>query len=186
MEFVARLVDPHEPTLEMQRLLIQRLYEGDFEAFGIMTEPDIGHELQKVPEFMFANGPRIDWSKNTISNLKRKFAGLVVQRSRRPRSAGNVTHSAPSTELAKRKPAIPAILPSERSPPRGRPSKMAEINRAIDGLVANGVNLGTMERSIAYKTIRRYAKTTLGGNTDIGYSDPVLQRCLMRRFGIKG
>jgi hypothetical protein len=77
-------------------------------------------------------------------------------------------------------------LPSrEASSPRelGRPSKSAEIERAIEILLANGIALAKMPRPKAYRAVRECAARELNSDTQIGFSDPVIQRSLFKRFG---
>jgi hypothetical protein len=71
------------------------------------------------------------------------------------------------------------------SPPRGRgrPSKEAEIEKAIDILMKRAVPLPKMPRPKAMMQIRRCAEIELNSDTNIGFSDPVLERFLLRRFG---
>jgi hypothetical protein len=47
---------------------------------------------------------------------------------------------------------------------KGRPSKADEINKAIDALVAKGVDLKNMERRRAQNQIRKYARDELKAN----------------------
>jgi hypothetical protein len=77
-------------------------------------------------------------------------------------------------------------LPSrEASPPRdaGRPSKSAEIERAIEIILADGIVLAKMPRPKAYRAVRECATRELNSDTQIGFSDPVIQRSLFKRFG---
>ncbi len=71
------------------------------------------------------------------------------------------------------------------SPPRGRgrPSKELEIEKAIDILMKRAVPLAKMPRPEAMMQIRRCAEIELNSDTNIGFSDPVLERFLLRRFG---
>jgi hypothetical protein len=66
---------------------------------------------------------------------------------------------------------------------RGRPSKVPEIERAIDILLKTGVDLANMPRSKAYKKVRECAAKELNSNIKIGFADPVIHRSLFRRFG---
>jgi hypothetical protein len=90
-------------------------------------------------------------------------------------------------EVADRSEPEPAYeLPSsEDSPSRelGRPSKSAEIERAIETLLANDVALAKMPRPKAYRAVRECAARELNSDTQIGFSDPVIQRSLLKRFG---
>jgi hypothetical protein len=66
--------------------------------------------------------------------------------------------------------------------PAGRPSKNAEIEMAIEALTAEGVDLSKLSRKNAYSRIRQKA-AKLGANVEVGFSVPVIQRVLVRRYG---
>jgi hypothetical protein len=95
--------------------------------------------------------------------------------------------SSEPNEVADRSEPEPAYeLPSrEASQSRepGRPSKSAEIERAIEMLLADGVALAKMPRPKAYAAVRECAARKLNSDTQIGFSDPVVQRSLVKRFG---
>jgi hypothetical protein len=67
----------------------------------------------------------------------------------------------------------------------GRPSKNAEIWAAIDALVADGIDLSKVPRKDAYLRVREKA-VRLGANVEIGFSEPVIRRMLLRRYGPRG
>jgi hypothetical protein len=62
------------------------------------------------------------------------------------------------------------------TPPKapGRHSKAPEIDQAIDHLIKQGLDPGSMPRPQAYNAVKR-AAAELGFNTGIGFSDPVIQ-----------
>jgi hypothetical protein len=66
--------------------------------------------------------------------------------------------------------------------PGGRPSKNAEIEAAIDKLTAEGINLSKLPRKDAHSRICQTA-AKLGANVEVGFSLPVIQRVLVRRYG---
>ena len=66
---------------------------------------------------------------------------------------------------------------------RGRPSKTLEIEQAIESLSGKGVDLTKMSRRKACTEIKKCAARELKSNTEIGFSDPVIQRALFKRFG---
>ncbi|HLH11954.1 MAG TPA: hypothetical protein VKV77_08765 [Methylovirgula sp.] len=66
--------------------------------------------------------------------------------------------------------------------PLGRPSKAAEIEAAIDALAADGIDLSKLARKDAYSRILQKAAKH-GANVDVGFSIPVIQRALVRRYG---
>ncbi len=161
LDFIDHVRDPRAPRPEMMRRLIRLLNEGSFEAFGVRTKPELGHTPERLPEFIFESRPKISWAKSTIENFGHKFEAVKVRRSIAASPHMRTTN---------------VIL-------RGRPTKNQEINKAIDGLIANGIDLGKMERRRARAEIKKFAKRELGANIEIGYSDPVLQRHLQGRFG---
>jgi hypothetical protein len=69
------------------------------------------------------------------------------------------------------------------APRRGRPSKEDKIGEAIDILLKKGVDLAKLPRPQAMAEIRKCAANELKSDINIGFSDPVLQRVLFRRFG---
>jgi hypothetical protein len=66
---------------------------------------------------------------------------------------------------------------------RGRPSKAAEIEEVIEILLGKGINLAKLPRPQAMAEIRNCAANHPDSDINIGYSDPVLERVLFRRFG---
>jgi hypothetical protein len=80
LDLIDNLRDRHEPTLEMMTSLVQHLGEGILEAYGMMTKPDLGHEPQRIPPYLFKGRPKINWSANTIDNLNRRFEIVEVMR----------------------------------------------------------------------------------------------------------
>lgn len=76
----------------------------------------------------------------------------------------------------------PAVSKPVGPTPAGRPSKSAEIEAAIDALMTEGVDLSRLARKDAYSRICQKA-TTLGANVEVGFSAPVIQRVLVRRYG---
>jgi len=65
----------------------------------------------------------------------------------------------------------------------GRPSKVPEIEKAIELLLGRGVDLARMTRPKAFAAIRKCAANELKSNVKIGFHDSVIQVCLFRRFG---
>jgi hypothetical protein len=159
-----RLTIINEPVWAMQKHLLQQLSAGKLEAFGIMIKPEIGRELQRIPAFIFENSPKVKWGNNAIENVGHRFEAIKVRR------AGSVRVEMPSP-----------VRDSLKE--KGRPSKADEINRAIDELLAQGVDLGNMERPRAEDKIKKYARDVLKANIKIGYSKPVIQRAFFHRFG---
>jgi hypothetical protein len=161
--FTEHLGNRHQPIWEMQTLLLQQLSKGKFEAFGIMTKPEIGRDLQRIPTFIFENSSKVKWEQNAIENVGHKFEAIKVRRA----GSGSVKFSPIGKSLKE----------------KGRPSKADEINKAIDGLLAQGMDLANMERPRAQGKIKKYARDELKANTNVGYSKPVIQRALFLRFG---
>jgi hypothetical protein len=157
-----------EPRWEMQSHLLQRLSRGQLQAMGIRTKPDLGERPEPIPAFMF-DGAKVGWAKSTVENYGRRFEGVSVTRSE-------------TDERMPGEPAASTLKPPVKRLP-GRQSKEAEIRQAISGLQAKGTDLASQPRPKAYELIREYARDQLGANISIGYSDPVLQRVLLRLFG---
>jgi hypothetical protein len=67
---------------------------------------------------------------------------------------------------------------------QGRPTKSAEIEAAIEALAAEGVELPKLSRKDACMLIRRKA-AELGASVEVGFSDPVIRRSLVRRYGFR-
>jgi hypothetical protein len=85
----------------------------------------------------------------------------------------------PFNEVSSKAEVIDSRLP--RSP--GRPSEELEIEKVIDILLERGVELGSMPRPTAFAAVRKCAASELKLDINVGFSDPVLQRFLFRRFG---
>ena len=150
------------PIWDMRDRLIKQLKDGKFEAFGVKTKPEIGLEPRKIPEFIF-DSPKVRWGARTVENFGQKFEGVSVRR-----KIAEVAVETPGT-------AKPA--------PTGRPSKAAEIEKAISMLLDCGEKLNNIPRGTAYDAIRKFAQKELNANTQRGYSNPVIQRCLVRIIG---
>jgi hypothetical protein len=172
-QFLEGLRDPCEPTPEMKRWLLQKLRSGQLEAFGVMTKPELGSGPEQIPTFMFNDRPRLGRASNIVENFGRKFEGVEIRRSVSPKAGlPNASTAAPA-----------CVLPKITAPERGRPTKTREIEQAIDGLIEQGVELSQLDRRRAIRKIKQFAREKLGAHTERGYSDPVLQRHLHRRFG---
>jgi hypothetical protein len=65
---------------------------------------------------------------------------------------------------------------------RGRPTKNADIEAAIEALIAEGVELPKLPRKDACALIRQKAAGH-GASVEVGFSDPVIRRSLVRRYG---
>jgi hypothetical protein len=65
---------------------------------------------------------------------------------------------------------------------KGRPTKNAEIEAAIEALAATGIELPKLPRKDACVLIRQRA-AELGASVEVGFSDTVIQRSLVRRYG---
>ena len=79
LEFLDNFRNQNEPTPEMMARLVRHIVEGTFEAHGIMTKPDLGHEPQRIPPHLFKGRPKINWSANTLNNLGRRFEIVEVR-----------------------------------------------------------------------------------------------------------
>jgi hypothetical protein len=191
--------------------VIGRLSSGDLQAFGI--EFGSPGEPIAIPNKYFWKGAEIDFGNDTVAALGRKFGQVTVQGKREPivetspemisidprqlEAELYAFHILPTETEPEDDPGVvraPGPLPEPergKAAPqqfieeklRGRPSKAREIEQAIDILLRQGVDLATMPRPKAYKAVRKCAETDLKSNTEIGFTDPVIQRALFRRFG---
>ena len=190
--------------------VIGRLSSGELQAFGI--EYRSAGEATAIPRSCFRKGAKIDSDNDTVTALGRKFGHVTVQGKRErivetlPEMVAVDPRQVRVEELlnkSRAEPELPDDLgvmgepispaearPSEAAPQklikearRGRPSKGDEIEEAIDLLLRNGVDLAKMPRPKAYQKVRECAKSDLNSDTDIGFTDPVIQRFLFRRFG---
>ena len=188
-------------TLEDE--VIGRLSSGELQAFGV--EYGSTGEPIAISRNYFGMGTEIDFDNDTVTALGRKFGQVKVQGNRE--QIIESLQEMPTTDLREvlaglQLPPVPdfhddpSVIPDTETPPDpprsevvpqdkvppGRPTKRAEIERAIDDLVLSGVNLANMPRPTAYKAVKNRA-AELGSNTKIGFSNPVIQRALQDRFG---
>lgn len=151
-----------EPFDKMRKALVQRLRDSKLEAWGVQSAPKQKLNLERIQSHFFSDA-KINWNRNRISN----FGVIYV--------AVGICRSVPA-------PNNKNIL-SSKNPSLGRPSKASDVERAIDLLIERHVDVAAMPRPNAYRAIRRCAERDLKANTSIGFSDPVIQRALQRRFG---
>jgi hypothetical protein len=184
--------------------VVGRLSSGELQAFGI--EFGSNGEPTAIPRNYFWKGVEVDFDSDTVAALGRKFGQVTVQGKREPITEtlpdmptvdlGEILAAAkpgPGQELLSDSEVIPEpeLEPApmqtdeayKQALRRGRPSKEEEIEGAINILLARGIDLTTMPRPNAYNAIKNCARTELKSNTKIGFSDPVIQRALFRRFG---
>jgi hypothetical protein len=191
--------------------VIGRLSSGELQAFGI--EYGSTGEPIAIPKNYFWRGAEIDFDKDTVSALGRKFAQVTVQGNREPIAEALPEMVAVDPQQIQTKLKLLGKLPAEpeltddpgvtyepktsRIPPpsptaphefieeaqRGRPTKLAEIEQAIEILLAKGVDLRGLPRPKAYKAVRQCAASELSSDINMGFSDPVIQRALFRRLG---
>ena len=108
-----------------------------------------------------------------------------------PRSEPTPPSGEPPTQAEQE--AAEETPPSESTPAKfgqapsplkvGRPSKVPEIEKAIELLLGRGVDLGRMTRPKAFAAIKECAANELDSNVKIGFHNSVIQVCLFRRFG---
>jgi hypothetical protein len=164
--------------------VVDRLYTGHLDAFGV--EIQTGNEPTHIPEYCFTRTATIDWVKDTVSAFEKVFHNVRVkskhEQSDEPRTETELAEPTPTQRESSD--FRPQALPGGNTPPKapGRHSKAPEIDQAIDHLIKQGLDPGSMPRPQAYNAVLR-AAAELGLNTGIGFSDPVIQRCLLRRFG---
>ncbi len=126
----------------------------------IAAKPTSGTSREPVPPFLF-DKPKAKCKAGTIEDFWSHFEAVGVQ---------------PLASSA------PAVSKQVGPMPPGRPSKSATIEAAIDALTAEGVDLSKLPRKDAYSRIRQKA-AKLGANVEVGFSVPVVQRALVRRYG---
>ena len=195
------------PEEVMQGSLLEKLRDGSLEAWGVETAPERKRDLEMLPPHFFLDA-RISWTRNIVTSLGATYGAVQVRR-RLPTipkeatkrslnasadsstsGASLLTQSAHTTSVnTDMQSHTPSPLASKRiengplpSGARGRPSKTPEIEHSIDTLLEKGVALAKMPRPKAYGAVRK-AAAELKYNTEIGFSDPVIQRALSRRFG---
>jgi hypothetical protein len=189
--------------------VVARLSSGELQASGI----EYGSSDGPIPisKNYFWKGAEIDFDKDTVAALGRKFGQVTVRGNREPiaESLTEMVAVDPREILAQLKltevrelPDDPGVIdepispaksrPSEAAPQelikeaqRGRPSKTPEIEQAIDILLEKGVGLAKLPRPQAMAEIRNCAADELNSDVNIGFSDPVLERVLFRRFGAR-
>jgi hypothetical protein len=127
---VGKLFVAKPAEIEMAKYLVRQLLSGKLEAIGVMTKPDLGAGPQQIPAFIFKAEPRVNFAKNTLENFGRKFEGVEIR-------APVLTEPDVTIPSA----AISSAAISSTVAALGRPSKAEEINKAIDGLMAQGVDL---------------------------------------------
>jgi hypothetical protein len=191
--------------------VIGRLSSGELQAFGV--EYGSTGEPIAIPKNYFWKGAQIDFDKDTVSALGRKFGQVTLQGNREPIAEAlpemvavdpqqvqtelkvlgkfpaepeltddpGVTYESETSRIPRPSPTGPHEFLEEAQ--RGRPTKLAEIEQAIDILLTKGVDLTSMPRPKAYQAIKKCAEIELKSNTKIGFSEPVIQRALFRRFG---
>jgi hypothetical protein len=216
LQQTASLDDPAPHMGFRQQLedeVIDRLSSGDLPAFGI--EYGSTGEPIAIPKSYFWKGANIDFDNDTVSSRGRKFGQVTVQGKREPiaETLPEVVTIDPQQITAELKllnkmravpdePEYPAVIhvakapaeppPSDAGPrehktaQRGRPSKTPEIEQAIDILLEKGVDLAKLPRPEAMAEIKNCAANELNSDVNIGFSEPVLQRILWRRFGSRG
>jgi hypothetical protein len=191
--------------------VIGRLCSGELQAFGIEFR-SAGDPIALQKNY-FWKGAKIDFDNGTVTSLGRKFGQVTVQGKREPiieilpevievdpqqlqanRAKLLTEPSLPEDQCAILEPVSPAVpLPSAPASQelidaarRGRPSKEDKIGEAIDILLKRGIDLAKLSRPQAMAEIRKCATSELKSDVNIGFSDPVLQRVLFRRFGPRG
>jgi hypothetical protein len=96
----------------MEHELVWRIDQGELQAFGIEDGSDAGPIL--IPKYYFSKTAKIDWDKETVTALGKKFYEVTVQGEREPADEA-LTETDPidlRTIEGVREP-IPDIPPSE-------------------------------------------------------------------------
>ena len=153
------------PKRKIRDALIEKLQNGTVRALGIETKPKNTRSEVEVAAYFFEDKPNISWERSVIENFGIRYEHVRVFDGR-----------ALGRGLVE-KPMVPT--PSSAA---GRPSKKVEIEQVIASIVSKRIAIETMARKAAYSIIRDEAGA-MGIDTSIGYSDPVIQRALLTRFG---
>jgi hypothetical protein len=115
---------------------------------------------------LFSEKAKIDWINSGISG-----AGLIFEIVRVSRSHGNQKYMP-----------VPAYGDVKSANP-GRPSKEAEILDIIAEIEKTGYQFNISPRNDDFEKIRVHTRQKFKAEILKGYSDPVLQRTIFRKFG---
>ena len=162
----ARLIEVRSPTtareaeFEMKTWLLQAVRDGQLAGIGRLS--DGAGELHVVPGVLF-DQRYVRWESSAVADGVRSFGDVMV---------------VPAESLAAE------AQPAPRRKP-GRGSKIDQVLQAIRALQIAGINLNAMKRRDAYKAVRNYARDNLDADMENGFSDPVIQRALVRSVGTR-
>jgi hypothetical protein len=137
-------------SLEMD--LVARLEYGELQAIGIEGGSD--PRAVFIPPYYFSRAAEINWERGTVADFGKKFHQVRVQPE--PQSPEDALPSESAPEVHEE-----AHAPSKTA---GRPSKVPEIERAIEILLERGVDLANMPRRKAYKAVTACAAKELNSN----------------------
>ena len=155
----------------MRAFVAKKLRRGDLEARGFRTKPEVGKAQEIIPPFFFDHA-KITWELNTVEKFGICFEAVEVRRPKRTNPA--VNQEAAGSER-------PAPKGDEQTieKKKGRPTAEDAIMSAIASLTKQGVNFQAYPRKKSYEAIRVYLQKA---HYDISrnFSDPVLNRCLIR------
>jgi len=155
----------------MELLLQDQLRNNELAAIGIEHGSDAGPAI--IPEYYFLQSAKIDLDADTMQSLGKSFHEIRVVK---PTALKKLVDAVGRREEDHSSISVPKSRP-------GRPSKDTEIETAICALRDRGIDLNSMKRSSACEKVREYARDELGANLQIGYSDPPVQRMLVRILG---
>ena len=95
--------------------LIARLYAGELQAIGIEGGSDAGPI--HIPQYYFSRTAEVDWDKETVTAIGKKFYEITVQGEREPGDeASSVSGRLDPRLIEGRIEPVPDILPSEPKP----------------------------------------------------------------------
>ncbi len=83
----------HGLQSHMEQELIWRISDGEFQAFGIEDGSDAGPI--HIPRYYFSKTAQVDWDRETVEALGKKFHQVKVQCEREPESPKEVPLSEP-------------------------------------------------------------------------------------------
>lgn len=157
-----------EPIWEMQRQLAKKLSDGKLVASGYRTKPNVSTSVESIPAVVFSDFRAILWHENAVEAGGQRFELVTVTK--------------PLIEERVMEPLAMLIKIEPKNRP-GRPSKIQLIDNIIEELQDSGAQLNSKSRGLARTLIIETAIKTGRARNEDGFSVPVIQRALYRKFG---
>jgi hypothetical protein len=150
-----------------QETLRKDIEKGKFIATGRRIDnPKMSPDRVIIAADLFSKTADIDWANSRICSAGLTFDIVRISRARQ----SNKQFPVPAYEYVK-------------STQPGRPSKEKEILDIIAEIDSTGYQFNKAVRKTDFERIRNHARKKLGINQLKGYSDPILQRIIFRKFG---